>query len=411
MATSTIHFVFFAVFTSYIIALFNESCGVYSYKDNIEYKFYNPVNLRTDNPYKDIYSFAEEMGSSWTGHRTFCDNEIPKSRYKIINYLNQTKNIKITPYKKDNIISVGNCDKGSNIYRRTVKETIEVCVLIAGAVKYITKPKNEFPIYADNSDILLGTSNANKYYKSIVDTTKVPPKCIPLISDDPKFNPYHPLLTPKNAATRKVKTFPFLLPDTAFSCPSDSPRNCEHFIEKTISVKEGTSYSITDGIVFAMSSAIGNAISIGNIGSFIKEMSNVIESANSIQKAVTNGLINTESMTTSVKKVVELALANTLTNTNYKEKMNGVTDTSISQNNFNSDSSQGRSSNYQSFFNTMSENINEVNKDKASYLINSDEKTTGWNIGGEFKAFLKGVTLKLSEAIGTLGFTSDIGWG
>ncbi len=413
----------------YTLAIFNKTCGVYSYIDDKEYKFYNPINLNANKSYDDILSFAKEMGPSWVGHRAFCDSESSDSdnsnnknsdnkfaRYTIINHLNQTKTIKIIPNKKikksdeiDNNYLEQYCDfsnfaNGLNdLYRRTpitVDNAItaaRVCLTVAGTISRLSSNKNSN--FDDNSELFLGNNNAYKHYQGIIKTTESPAKCIPLISDDPKLNPYHPLLTPKDAATRKVKTFPFLLHDTAFSCPADSPKECEHFIQKKISVTEGTSYAITDGIVSLLSNTVGSTSSNGKVDSFIHEISNAIEGGNSIQKAIMNKVVNSETVIESIKKIVEMQLANTITHSTYNQNTKGSSNTNTLQTNSNSGTTNGVTKSDKSFQNIMSEKVDEVTNDKTIYEKNLKEKESGWNVNGGLEAFFKGATVKLKELL------------
>lgn len=208
--------------------------------DGREYTFSNIIDKSTGKTYDSIQKLALDLGPSWQGHKLYCSDQLESENDEIINSFGDTLFVK---RKSDSLAS-------SNIHKRDT----------------------------------LG----------IIESTKNNPKCLPLVSSHPGLNPYHPLLTPPNAATRKIKAFPYIMYDTARDC-TNQPQNCIVNIDKSIAITKSVSYSISDGKSGTITSTFGNSTSNSLASWNTKDVARMIDISNSFSKSNSNG--GSESLT------------------------------------------------------------------------------------------------------------------
>jgi cellulase/cellobiase CelA1 len=177
--------------------------------------------------------------------------------------------------------------------------------------------------------------------KSIIESTKEPPTCIAMVSTHPGANPYHPLLTPPDAATRAVKAFPYLFYDSARDC-TNSNSDCTISIDRTISYSSSFSFSVTDGMGSTVSTTMGNSTSIGVSKGTTREVSSTIETSNSFTETNSNGGSTSSSISNSLTKTHELQLGRSKTRGFSREASDTKTSEVNAQSNFNNEVNQSQ---------------------------------------------------------------------
>jgi hypothetical protein len=221
-------------------SLNDPKCFVKSYMDGREYSFSNIIDQSTGKTYDSIEKLAIDFGPAWQGHKLQCTDE-PEGT-TIINSF------------KENLIIQTKADNPESLVKRGV----------------------------DNSIL------KSRQPKSIIESTKKSPTCLPLVSENPGLNPYHPLLTPPNSATRKIKAFPFIMYDTARDC-TNQEQSCRISITRQVTVSSTVSFSVSDGKSSTISNSFGNNTSTG-VGSInIEEVMNMVGASSSFAEGRANG--------------------------------------------------------------------------------------------------------------------------
>jgi hypothetical protein len=254
--------------------------------DGVEYTFSNIIDKSTGKSYESIEKLAKDLGPSWQGHKLQCNDE----------------------NEKDEII---NSFKEKLVFRE------------------LQKPKTSVLLDDDPQLVKRGKL-------SIIDSTTQNPSCLPLVSRNPGLNPYHPLLTPKNSATRKIKAFPYILYETARDC-TNQLENCRITIERSITISNSVSYSISDGKSNTLTNTFGNNTSTGSSSSSTKDVSKMIDISSSFTQTDSNGITSAMSIQDSLAKTNELQSGNSKTLGTSRDASSGTTTDINGQTNWNNE--------------------------------------------------------------------------
>jgi hypothetical protein len=167
--------------------------------------------------------------------------------------------------------------------------------------------------------------------KKLMDIQKTPPKCVPLVSANPAYNPYHPLLTPKGSATREVKALPIKL-GNSISCHQD--QTCDIRYSKSFSISNSNSYSVSTGQTDTYSKVYGESITSDNTSSSTTIVSDMIERSSSFTNTTDDGGSDTSSAEDSLSNTFELQVGNSRTSTSEVNSNNSTTNDINAQINF-----------------------------------------------------------------------------
>ena len=265
---------FSSVFASRIRELNNPACAICSYSNGVAHKFYAAYDNEKNKLYEDVDSFAADAGMFWQGHRLCCDFDSKKQT--IFNITNSNRQI----------LTVQHTKKANFKIRKSFKA---------------------------------------KSQRNLTDFLQSPVKCVILNSSNPMFNPYSPLLTPKNSATRSLLAFPYYI-GKDFSCPADTTsESCPVTFSDTITTSITYSYSITDGSSNSYTNTIGTTSTIGQSNDYSTSISETLEESYSYTKTDSTGGSSSTSWSEAVTKSIDTQLNWSGTHTEEESDTNGST--------------------------------------------------------------------------------------
>jgi hypothetical protein len=328
-------------------SLDNPNCKVKSYINGQIYTFIGVIDKETGKNYDSIEKLAADFGSDWDGHRLECEGE--SQNHQLINHLGE-----VVLWSKDltkrQAQSSGATNNNSNNGKTT--EISDSSSDVQNDKTFGTSagdtPKEQ-PITIDDIPQVIGQQAIEKKEgQAIVEKTNTMPaatieeiqarksKCLPLISKHPGLNPYHPLLTPPKAATRRILAFPKIIENTATVCEeAEEVGSCALTITKGETYSKTISYQITKGRsnTFITSNTYGT----GNIDTSTtsKDISDIIGSSLDFTTTSTRGGNEQLTVTDSLELTTNLQFGYSKMNGTNMESSDTDTTSVDSQTNFN----------------------------------------------------------------------------